>query len=224
MALTPEDVINKRFQPTKFREGYDQDEVDDFLDEIVVELRNLNTENADLKKQLEAAGAPAEAQPSATDDAVVDEPTSVEADTDEASVEEEAADTAVAQDEEFAPAPTPATVNQPADASAESAQSAAGVLVMAQKLHDDLVAQGQSTHDRLVEEGRLEADQMLVDAQRSKDEIVSGLEQERGALEQKVDELKSFEQNYRDSLKQFISGHLTEIESAPPVIEQTESH
>ena len=42
MALTPEDVVNKRFQPTKFREGYDQDEVDDFLDEIVVELRRLN--------------------------------------------------------------------------------------------------------------------------------------------------------------------------------------
>jgi DivIVA domain-containing protein len=37
MALTPEDVVNKRFQPTKFREGYDQDEVDDFLDEVVVE-------------------------------------------------------------------------------------------------------------------------------------------------------------------------------------------
>ena len=41
MALTPEDVVNKRFQPTKFREGYDQDEVDDFLDEVVVELRRL---------------------------------------------------------------------------------------------------------------------------------------------------------------------------------------
>ena len=37
MALTPEDVVNKRFQSTKFREGYDQDEVDDFLDEVVVE-------------------------------------------------------------------------------------------------------------------------------------------------------------------------------------------
>jgi DivIVA domain-containing protein len=58
MALTPEDVINKRFQPTKFREGYDQDEVDDFLDEIVVELRRLNQENTDLKQQLEAAGQP----------------------------------------------------------------------------------------------------------------------------------------------------------------------
>ena len=44
MALTPEDVVNKRFQPTKFREGYDQDEVDDFLDEVVVELRRLNQE------------------------------------------------------------------------------------------------------------------------------------------------------------------------------------
>ena len=48
MALTPEDVINKRFQPTKFREGYDQDEVDDFLDEIVVELRRLNNRDDQL--------------------------------------------------------------------------------------------------------------------------------------------------------------------------------
>ena len=57
MALTPEDVVNKRFQPTKFREGYDQDEVDDFLDEIVLELRRLNLENDDLKLQLAAAEA-----------------------------------------------------------------------------------------------------------------------------------------------------------------------
>jgi len=53
MALTPEDVVNKRFQPTKFREGYDQDEVDDFLDEIVVELRRLHQENDELRKKLE---------------------------------------------------------------------------------------------------------------------------------------------------------------------------
>ena len=41
MALTPEDVVNKKFQHVKFRDGYDQDEVDDFLDEVVVELRQL---------------------------------------------------------------------------------------------------------------------------------------------------------------------------------------
>ena len=52
MALTPEDVVNKRFQPTKFREGYDQDEVDDFLDEVVVELRRLGRENEELRARL----------------------------------------------------------------------------------------------------------------------------------------------------------------------------
>ena len=57
MPLTPEDVVNKRFQPTKFREGYDQDEVDDFLDEIVVELRRLNQENEDLRQRLLASEA-----------------------------------------------------------------------------------------------------------------------------------------------------------------------
>src|SRR3954451_14057619 len=55
MALTPEDVVNKRFQPTKFREGYDQDEVDDFLDEVVVELRRLGQENEELRQRLIAS-------------------------------------------------------------------------------------------------------------------------------------------------------------------------
>jgi DivIVA domain-containing protein len=55
MPLTPEDVVNKRFQPTKFREGYDQDEVDDFLDEIVLEMRRITQENEDLRQRLLAA-------------------------------------------------------------------------------------------------------------------------------------------------------------------------
>lgn len=37
--LTPEDVENVRFKATKFRDGYDQDDVDDFLDRVVVGLR-----------------------------------------------------------------------------------------------------------------------------------------------------------------------------------------
>jgi len=49
MALTPEDILAKRFQITKFREGYDQDEVDDYLDEVVVELRKIIAENEELK-------------------------------------------------------------------------------------------------------------------------------------------------------------------------------
>lgn len=52
--LTPEDVVNKRFTVTKFREGYDQDEVDDFLDSVVVEFRRLAAENEELKSRLKA--------------------------------------------------------------------------------------------------------------------------------------------------------------------------
>src|SRR5699024_4943614 len=53
--LTADDVLNKKFQPTKFREGYDQDEVDDFLDEVVNTLRVVGSENEELKAKLEAA-------------------------------------------------------------------------------------------------------------------------------------------------------------------------
>ncbi|MDN6124392.1 MAG: DivIVA domain-containing protein, partial [Brevibacterium sp.] len=55
MALTPEDVVNKRFQHVKFRDGYDQDEVDDFLDEVVVEIRRLYQENDEIRQKLSTA-------------------------------------------------------------------------------------------------------------------------------------------------------------------------
>lgn len=37
--LTSQDVVRQRFSATKLRAGYDQQEVDDFLDRIVTELR-----------------------------------------------------------------------------------------------------------------------------------------------------------------------------------------
>ena len=66
MALTPEEVVNKRFTIVKFREGYDQDEVDDFLDEVVVELRKLGGENEELRQQLVAAKSQAQDAPAAS--------------------------------------------------------------------------------------------------------------------------------------------------------------
>ena len=51
-AMTAEDVVAQRFQPTKFREGYDQDEVDRFLDTIVGELRRLQEENELLQRHI----------------------------------------------------------------------------------------------------------------------------------------------------------------------------
>jgi DivIVA domain-containing protein len=51
--LSAEDIVNKQFK-TK-REGYDPDDVDDFLDEVVKELRRIQIENDGLNQKLLAA-------------------------------------------------------------------------------------------------------------------------------------------------------------------------
>src|SRR3954469_2310209 len=58
MPLTPEDVQNKRFSTVRFKEGYDEEEVDAFLDEVEAELRRLLGENTDLRTSPAAAAAP----------------------------------------------------------------------------------------------------------------------------------------------------------------------
>jgi len=54
MHLTPEDVQLKRFSTVRFKEGYDEVEVDSFLDEVTEELRRLHTRIAELESQLSA--------------------------------------------------------------------------------------------------------------------------------------------------------------------------
>ena len=49
MALTPQDVRNQQFTTVRFREGYDLDEVDNFLDEIEVALSAAILEADDLR-------------------------------------------------------------------------------------------------------------------------------------------------------------------------------
>jgi len=49
MALTPEDVRNKQYTTVRFKEGYDLDEVDNFLDEIEESLSAITREAEDLR-------------------------------------------------------------------------------------------------------------------------------------------------------------------------------
>lgn len=53
MAITPEDLITKSFKIVTEESGYDRNEVDDFLDELVVELRALYSERDALERQVE---------------------------------------------------------------------------------------------------------------------------------------------------------------------------
>src|ERR1041385_7485906 len=52
MPLTPADVRNKQFSTTRLRPGYDEEEVDAFLDEVEVELDRLTQENEELRAKL----------------------------------------------------------------------------------------------------------------------------------------------------------------------------
>src|SRR5690625_5461665 len=71
MALMPDDLMNQRFTPVRFSEGYDMDEVDNFLDnDVVPRLQELIDENGRLTKELEEAHnriAELESAPSAAD-------------------------------------------------------------------------------------------------------------------------------------------------------------
>src|SRR6476469_9037810 len=69
MALTPEDVLNKTFTQTPFRRGYDEREVDDFLDDIVAEMRRMSKESDDLRGELGAGRGMAPAAARADSDA-----------------------------------------------------------------------------------------------------------------------------------------------------------
>jgi DivIVA domain-containing protein len=198
MALTPEDVVNKRFQSTKFREGYDQDEVDDFLDEVVVELRRLTQENEELRAQL-AAGGNAAAPARAAEAATVAEPKPAK--TPE-------------------PAPAPIVAAPVAASAAESVDETAGttnLLQLARRLHEEHVKEGAEKRDALIAEGHATAARVVAEAEAKQRAQINALDAERSSLEKKIDELRTFEREYRQKLKNYIEGQLRDLESASPV-------
>jgi len=190
MALTPEDVVNKRFNPTKFREGYDQDEVDDFLDEVVVELRRLNQENEELRQRLMAS---------------------------ESRINELQAGGAVAAAPVAAPAPlaAPEPVYAPQAGPGDPADPANtnNLLQLARRLHEEHVREGMEKRDALIAEGHAAAARVVSEAEQSQRVQLGALEQERVALERQVDELRTFEREYRIKLKGYIEGQLRELET-----------
>jgi DivIVA domain-containing protein len=202
MALTPEDVVNKRFQPTKFREGYDQDEVDDFLDEVVVELRRLNQENEELRQrliagesrinELQRSASQAPAQPAGFG-------------------EQQQAPAPVS-----APAPVvsaPAYSNTALDPSLDP-NNTNNLLQLARRLHEEHVREGLEKRDALIAEGQATAARVVSEAEATQRAQLAALDQERTQLEESIEGLRNFEREYRQKLKGYIEGQLRDLESS----------
>ena len=190
--LTADDVLNKKFQSTKFREGYDQDEVDDFLDEVVNTLRVVTGENEELKTKLAAAERRI-------------------AELSRASAAQPAAQ-AAAVAAPVAPEPAPAPEAAPAAAPVSEPESATGMLALAQKLHDDYVRSGQEEGDRLISDAKVQAARIVREAEETSNRTLAQLEQERSLLERKIDELRVFERDYRTRLKSYLENLLSDLD------------
>ena len=184
--LTTEDVLNKKFQYVKFREGYDQDEVDEFLDEVVSTIYSLQMENQDLKEKLEAAERRV-AELSNSDYTPAETP---------------------------APVAAPA-VETPAPAAAltgpQDAESATSMLALAQRVHDEYVRDGEEQSAKIIAEANAEREKIIADAQTQKDSLLSQLDQERELLENKINGLRTFEAEYRSNLRNHLETLLKEV-------------
>ncbi|GAA1873213.1 DivIVA domain-containing protein [Myceligenerans crystallogenes] len=192
--LTAEDILNKKFSATKFREGYDVEEVDDFLDEVVRTLTSVQEENEGLHSKLAAA--------------------------ERRIAELSRGEGAAGRQPVAAPAPVAAPVAAPMPQAAPEPENATGMLQLAQKLHDDYVRSGQEEGDRLITEAKAEGARIVRDAEETSHRTLSQLEQERSLLERKIDELRLFERDYRTRLKSFLQNLLGDLDARGSALPQ----
>ncbi len=192
-SLTADDVLNKTFQSVKFREGYDQVEVDEFLDEVVATIYALTVENQELKEKLAnaeqrvaelQAGAPVVVAEPVVEEAVVEVAPPVE------------------------PVAQPAPVSEPSDPEAATA-----MLSLAQRLHDEYVNDGKEEGERIVSEARQEGQKIVADANNQREDILSRLRGEQTHLEDSINELRGFEAEYRSSIAEHLEKLLTEVKA-----------
>lgn len=212
MALTPEDVVNQKFTITKFRDGYDLDQVDDFLDQIVEMLREHDEETSALKQEIvELTAKLAECEGGKSAPAV---------DASEQTIVVDAPEPVAAP---IVAAPAPVAEVTPAQ---PDAIKSSAMLQLALELHDKHVHEGETTRDRLISEAESKRDQMIGDAERTAKQLVQDaqeqraeelrvLGEERSDLQFKIKDLRQFEGEYRSTLRSYIQSQLRGLDGSP---------
>jgi DivIVA domain-containing protein len=221
MPLTPADVRNKQFSTTRLRPGYDEEEVDAFLDEVESELDRLIQENEELRAKLAESlrggksSVPALSSPLADStkmDIMQPEP----------------------QREPERRQPEPVMMGSMAPPE-DNMDTAARVLSLAQQTADQAIADARREADETLGRALREADEVLTKARRQAEQItgdararaeslerdaqerhrqaMGSLVQQREELERRVDDLRAFEREYRSRLKAYLEGQLRDLEA-----------
>ena len=215
MALMPDDLMNQRFTPVRFSEGYDMDEVDNFLDnDVVPRLQELIDENGRLTKELEEAhnriaeleSAPSAAAASVEDDDVVEE-TTVSAEDADATAPQQVVEDSVTEE----PVDEETAAEQPAT---DAPQDAAGIIVLANRLHDEYVQKGEDERDRLITEANEEHRRIVGEAEEKSRTTLAALEEQKADLDKTIEGLRTFERDYRNRLRNYLENQLRDLDTS----------
>ena len=198
MPLTPADVHNVAFKkPSIGKRGYDEDEVDAFLDVVEAELSRLIEENSQLTGRLaefEAGGSPAP-RPEA------------------AAAEAPAAAPAAAGNSHSQAARLLMLAQETADRLTEEAKAESDKLLSDAKTHSEAMVGDATTRAEAAErDSKIKAEALDAEAKARYDEVLGKLATDRVGLEKKIQELRSYEKEYRGRLKSWISDQLAQLD------------
>ena len=227
MPLTPADVHNVAFKkPPIGKRGYDEEEVDAFLDEVERELARLIEENNELRSQVERArsGQPAAAAAGAGNDAetrrLAQENADLKGQMERLRQEKAAAQQAAQQAQQQAAQATQQAQQAQQQAAQQVAQQPRNVpapVVGAdpggeqQALRVLMLA--QRTADEHVEEARREADKLLSDARAKADELTRDARSKAEALEREARQRHQEAMGGLDAKRSALQKHIEELKA-----------
>ncbi|ASR37437.1 cell division initiation protein [Prauserella marina] len=168
MSLTPADVHNVAFsKPPIGKRGYNEDEVDAFLDLVETELARLIEDNNELRQQVEQLDAELESTRSELESAKAG-----------AGAPQQAPPRDETPSRRLAPVPPPSSMEQTQahgfmGDNGEPNVQAAKVLGLAQEMADRLTAEAKTESDGMLAEARAKSEQLLSDARSKADSMVN---------------------------------------------------
>lgn len=215
MPLTPADIHSISFKKAPIgNRGYNEDEVDNFLDEVERELERLIELNNKLRDQNEQllSGAPAGVADNAE---LLAEFERLQR---EKNAAEQAARAAEAEIEELRHA-GPQAASQGGEA---GEQQALRLLMVAQRTADEHLESARNEADSVLNDARTQSEEMVTqartqaetlerEAKQRHQEIMGNLEAKRSALHKHIEELKTFERQYRTRLKAYLESQLRDL-------------
>lgn len=204
MPLTPADVHNVAFKkPSIGKRGYDEDEVDAFLDVVEAELARLIEENAELKNRTDQVGG-GQTVPLTKPAAEAAPMTTGEAHTAAARLLGLAQETADKLTGEARAEADRVTL----EATEQAERTVADAKSQAEALLSDASARAEATE----RESQAKAETLDREAKTRYDETIGKLTTDRVGLEKKIEDLRGYEKEYRGRLKSWISEQLAQLE------------